>query len=321
VDVIPSFLGRRSNEYYDGDMFDNIRLRAGEVQEIVYPDDERNLSGRFTEYRVLVQHRANGTAVTKMYDHCLLANFLGGLADKVHYTLRPEPSDADSQKNGVGKGSKVLLLCVNGESDNAVILSGMRDGADQTDAQSKAKDLGHHFYFNFNGISFFVDKDGQAVFTYNGKTDIDGKTNSDVDSKAVGTTLKFTNDGNAQFADKDAKNALTIDHANKKVTIAREEKFEIGNANEAFVLGTTYRKAEHKLNNKLKDQLDTLNQQLIQVTRALQTCKTLPTIISGLALAATAIQQCAQAVSQMKSAISDFESDDSKYISTKNFGD
>jgi hypothetical protein len=98
----------------------------------------------------------------------------------------PTPSTKQKGANGLGKGSKVLLLCLNGENNNAVILGGLRDQADVSGFGDKeAKDLGHYFHFNFNGVSADIDKDGQFTLVYNGKTEVDGTTK--VDSSKVGT--------------------------------------------------------------------------------------------------------------------------------------
>ena len=49
--VIPSHLSMYF-PYDDGagGSFSADKMMVGEVQEVIYPDDERNLSGKFTEY-------------------------------------------------------------------------------------------------------------------------------------------------------------------------------------------------------------------------------------------------------------------------------
>ncbi len=190
MDIIPSFYNTDGYEG-GGGAFENTTLRPGEIQEILYPDDPRNLSKRFIEYRVYVQHRENGTAVVKMYENCMLLNSLGGRVDKLTYTLRADSSSsksASSEKVNSGLGSKVLLLCVNGETSNAVIIGGLRDDKDDKDS----KDAGHNLHFSFNGVECTIDKEGQLTLQVSGPTDAEGNANG---SGGLPSTVKVEKDG------------------------------------------------------------------------------------------------------------------------------
>ncbi len=307
-DVVPSFLGvEQTPRFYDGNNFDNYRLRIGEVQEVVYPDNKISKTKRFVEYRVLVQQRGNRTGVGKMYESCHLLNPLAGLADRAFFTLRADKSQ-NRDKSGLGKGSKVLIACVNGETNNAYIIGGTRD---QTDTDEKLKDLGHVAYFNFNGMSFFVDADGQLVITYNGKTDIDGKTNSNVDAKATGSTIKFGKDGALLMADADAKNGIFVDHANGKVKIPREKGFEIGGATDKMLLGSSYRKAQKQLHTNIQVQFNKLQALLVAAGAAMTSASAVPAAFgvapTGFAPAGVALTQAAGVAAQVAQLIQQFE--------------
>jgi hypothetical protein len=317
-DIVPSHLSVSSTErYHDGGVFDNTRLRFGEVQEVVYPNDPKSLSKKFVEYSVFVQHRANnGTALGKMYNHVTLANTFGGLADQCHWTLRADATPSTKQKgaNGLGKGSKVVMLCLNGENNNAVILGGLRDQADVSGFGGKeAKDLGHYFHFNFNGVSADVDKDGQFTLAYNGKTEVDGTTK--VDSSKVGTTFLLDKDGNAKLGDKDGKNSLLIDHVNGKVIIKHDKALELGDATDFMLLGQSFRQEQQKMNNQLLSMLNTLKGLLTTVAAAMTAAGTsMVTPIGGAVAAApqfttagTALTAATNAVGQMAQAIQNFE--------------
>jgi hypothetical protein len=281
-DVVPSFLSVDSAlPMYDGDAFNNVRLRIGEVQELIYPDDKRSRSKKFIEYRVFVQQRSNGTGNGKMYENCLLVNLFGGLADRCEYTLRADKS-TDRPKEGVGKGSKVLVLCVNGSSNHSYIVGGVRDAKDLSD-KDIAKDLGHHYYWVFNGVSMYVDNDGQFLLTYNGKTDADGKT--EVKDSERGTRMAFLKDGswNINTRDPDDQNKtdqyIFIDHksrksihraknewqlqvASGKATILADQGLHVGDATDEVLLGKSYRDAQKQLNDKLADILQQISIQL-----------------------------------------------------------
>jgi hypothetical protein len=137
-------------------------------------------------------------------------------------------------------------------------MGGVRDETD-TDGKVKGlddtavKDLGHHLYFNFNGISFYVDKDGQAALSYNGLTKIDGST--DVDKKNNGTALKLLKNGDARFSDKDNKNGIFIDHQNSKVVVKRDKAFELGDASDKMLLGRELPQRPEADDQRLVDQL------------------------------------------------------------------
>lgn len=308
-DVLPSFLGiERTPTMWDGHNFDNTSLRIGEVQEIVYPNDPRSRTKRFTEYRVLVQQRSNRTGNSKIYESCLLMSQFGGVADRVSWTLRAATSQ---DKTGLGLGSKVLIACVNGETNVAYIIGGTRDQTDDSDV--KVKDLKHHLLAVFNGVELAVDDDGQLTISYNGKTQADGTIDDGVDSNAPGTALVFGKDGSFTVGDKDAKNAFTIDHANSKVVIARDTAFELGAATDYMLLGESFRQSQSQMHAKLLAQLNTLQTLLITAGTALATTATTPVVPAlpqpTLAPAGVALLAAADVAAQMAQAIQGFEQD------------
>lgn len=270
-DIIPSHLGLGwTPRHSDGDAYNEYLLRFGEVQKIIYPDDDASRTKKVVEYDVWVQHRANGTGAGVMYCNCRLGSLFGGVADDSSHTLRvpKTPSTKEKGSNGLGLGSKVLLLCINGERNNAVIVGGMRDPK----AEDKdAKDKGHNFFAVFNGVSVVVDKDGQLTVTYGGKTEVDGKKSDDVKDEQVGSYVKFGKNGNISVSDKDGKNSVVIDHENKKVLIKRDEAFELGDATDKMLLGQSFRDAEKQKNEKVQKLTDQISQLRQQQSTALTT--------------------------------------------------
>lgn len=255
--VIPSFLvGRETPQYDGGDALSNGGVREGEVVAVVYPDEKRSRSKKFIEYDVQVVHRKSGTAATRIYYNCQLINPLAGLADQAHWTLRPHDG-RDTAESGLGKGSKVLLVCVSGETTRAVIIGGVRDqddpGTAYVDGQaSKLKDLKHHLYATFNGVSFYVDRDGQLAITYNGATDIRGKRLDSVKDDQVGSGLKFLKDGSVGIQDGSAKNAVLVDHQDHQVKVAHEKGFLVGAATDRLLLGESHRNAQKQMHQQIR---------------------------------------------------------------------
>jgi hypothetical protein len=281
-DILPSHLDvHETPRYHDGDVFNNTRLRMGEVQEIVYPNEAKSLSKKFVEYSVYVQHRSRtGTSVGKMYNHCVLVSTFGGVADQFHFMLRADttPSTKKKGSNGLGLGSKVLLLCINGEHSNAVILGGLRDQSEKKSGfgDKEAKDLGHYAYFNFNGVAAYIDNDGQFLLSYNGKTKVDGTT--DVDKKSRGTRMAFLKDGSWNINTRDPNDPennqeqfIFLDHANHNTVhqakdswtlqvggpakVKADSGLKVGDATDHMLLGESFRQEQKAMHSQLKNLL------------------------------------------------------------------
>lgn len=326
-DIIPSHLGLiETPRFDDGGVFDDVRLRYGEVQEIIYPDDDRSRSKKFVEYNVFVQYRDGGVGTGVIYTNCMLADGLGSLADSTHFMLRaPEtPSIKDKKNYGLGKGSKVLIACLNGERSNAYIVGGKRDPEDERD--KKSKDLGHHYSWEFNGMAVFVNKDGEYELLYRGKTDIDGKVNKDVADDAKNSRLQFLKNGNINLATKDGKQQVLLDSENGKVSIQRDKALEIGEHTDKMLLGESFRKNHKQMHDEMKQQFgllkDLLQQAGTQLSSAVSTAPgaPIPTVQAAGALLVTA----SQVAGQLQQAIDDFEvagEEKNSYLSKKNSSD
>lgn len=361
--VIPTqYSVERAGNY--GSSWDNSVLRVGEVQEILYPDDQRNISKQVIEYRVSVQHHDTvmNAGVKRDYLNCYLINPLGGLADKLHYTLRGENSS--NRKGLFGLGSKVLVLCINGLHRNAIIIGGVRDKTDTAD-KDNGKALGHHFHFVFNGLDCAIDKAGGLTVTGGGATKIDGKVADDVDTKLAGTMVKLLADGTFQVSTLDAEEVLVVDkkgqrielytkdgeqffrlnHKDHKVQLqakseldmtvtdgrvkVKSQGVDVGDATDAWVLGTTYRRAESQMNQKLAAMNKALQAALAVAASTLNSgggSMIIPIVGAVIAspqivAAGAALQVAAQIALQMGQAIDMMEATADTYLSKKNTTD
>lgn len=288
-DIIPAHLAlHETPRHYDGDVFDNVRVRFGEVQGIVYPDDAKSRSKTFAEYSVYVQYRSNGVMAAKLYENCVLVNQFGGLADQETFTLRFEKNPSTRQKGmtKLGKGSKVLIACINGETERAVIIGGVRD---PQDSDKDLKDNGHNYHWLFNGVSLDVNKDGEVTLKYSGATDIDGKTSAD--SSKTGSLITLDKDGH-----------VIIKHRAGVLT---------GEATDHTLLGESYRKEQQKMHNQLLSLINTLKGLLQTAGAALTTASTtaIPPFTPPVAVApaGVALTTAANVAGQMAQAIQDFE--------------
>lgn len=214
-DVIPSWMrvrevGGQGPAF--GGAFDNTALRHGEVIRVIYPDDRSSRTKKFVEYDVLVQHRENGTAVTKLYHNCLVANFLAGFADKAVFTLRVNDRPQGTETS---TGSQVLVQCLDGATASALIVGGIRNSSD-SDKAAKAKK--HHAEFEFNGVSLQINDDGSWTIENKGKTAGDGTAHAQRNAGA-GTKMRVLANGNWIVETPGAAQAITIDHSAGTVTV------------------------------------------------------------------------------------------------------
>lgn len=218
-DIVPSFLAYEGHDPSSSDVFNNWRLRVGEVQEAVPPTDARNVNKRVTEYRVYVQQMSGNTMVGRTYDYCVLSNTFGSLADHLEYSLRADPSATrkDSQKQGgAGKGAKVLLLCINGSIQNPVIIGAIRDSKQAPEVGG----AGHHLNFVFNGVAIGINDAGELTLEVHGKTDLDGKTENE-----VGSSIKIDSSGNITVK---SEGEVKVECSN---AVIESDKVELGGSN------------------------------------------------------------------------------------------
>lgn len=235
--VLPGHFAGMASGWTDNGSMGNVRLRMGEVQAIYFPSDAKSVSKKYIEYDVWVQHRANHTAVTKMYTHVIATDSLGSAADFNFSTYR---ADSSASTNGPGKkaapgfGAKVLLLCVNGETNNAVIIGGIRDFHSDPDDRVD----GHHQHSQFNGIDVLINNDGELIVTYEGATKLDGMIRDDVDGDVVGTFIKIAKDGSLTLSDKNGYNSIIISPTGASVTVTADQEIDV-NTKTIALNGTT----------------------------------------------------------------------------------
>jgi hypothetical protein len=240
MSTIPSFYQTRDadTEAFSGNNSNSL-LRIGLIYRVIAPEDADSRSKKVVEYDVLVNHKENGATTGVLYHNCVVANPLGGKADKETRILRPD-------KN-TGLGTRVLILCINGEQNSGMIISGVRSTADSDKGiipVDRTKDFAR-FEWEYNGINFLIQDDGSVTVTYKGATKNDGNLRDSVDKKAVGTSLNINKDGDFKVATRDQY--LELNHKDNVLKIfgknrltLHAENIDLGNAaTEQAVLGNT----------------------------------------------------------------------------------
>src|ERR1017187_4807992 len=180
MDIIPSFYqtefmggGNEGGLLPNG----NVQLRYDEVKREILPTSQESYSKLYREYEVLVQHYDGGSATHRMYHHCMVLNDLAGLGDFSTQSLRVSDKD-DFQ---LGNGSRVFILCVEGNDARAIIIGGP--------AQHKDTSEKTHKEVEFNGVNFAIFDDGAWTLTNKGKTDNEGAMDENADEEGAGTTV------------------------------------------------------------------------------------------------------------------------------------
>lgn len=336
LSVIPSYLGQRGMGVRQSSMtFGAFALMQGEVKEIIYPNSKKSLSQKYIEYRVDVQMRDGaGPAAITSFPHCLIMNHFGGVADKFHYTLRPDAKEANGQEV-LATGSKVLLLCLNGETARAYIFGGIRE-----DEEGDTQVDGHHLLWEFNGTRFLVNKDGELKLEVKGPTNVAGELADDADEAAFPTTIEISKNGNLKIYTKDENQSVLIDHENKKIEVKADSALNVevtggnmdiqsegvlvGGATDNWPLFTTYRTAENTLHTTLATQLTAIGTAITTAQAALLSASTNPVwplAMLQVGVAAGALAAVGPAFAMCASALTSFEAGKVAYESKKNKND
>ena len=222
-------------------------LRLGQVSEVYSPTDSGNRSKRFYEYDVLLfVANKNTTASTKMV-RALAMDTFGSVADSVSYTFRKTTAkNVPSLK--FNKGSRVLVLCVNSDIHQSVIIGGYPNN----NIVPPQEDLGHHLSFEFNGVQFNIDKDGQVAIKRRGATNDDGTVISGQEENG-GATVLMTTDGSVSIQSGNGNHVkVDLDATNGSLNLSCTEGVVINSGDSPMVKG-----------DKLKDAVTSLVQGIL----------------------------------------------------------
>jgi phage baseplate assembly protein gpV len=222
----PSSLFRMA-EYEGTDSFDqtynNTALRIGIVLKVVDIEDEENENKIVPEYDVMALENdpENGLNST-IYKQCISFDGFGGVADFFQMKLRPVKDAKKTQQKLNLKdetGSLVLLLCIDGQSDRAMIIKSFP-------SQEKSiltKEKGIHLEGEYNGINYQINKDGELTVTFRSATEDDGTPK---DEEAGGTFLKIDKTGSFEV-NSGNKESIKIDKKEKTISVNAEKDISV----------------------------------------------------------------------------------------------
>ncbi|MCX9024625.1 MAG: hypothetical protein OIN85_00850 [Candidatus Methanoperedens sp.] len=142
----------------------------------------------------MIQQDGNKGIASVTYKNCMSAEGLGGIGDFLEKTLRQKNSNTTKNNSVDFKGQDgaiVLILCLDGMSEKAIIVGSMT----HPDRKTKLTDTGPRLEGEFNGVHIKVDKDGSTSLQFKGATDSKG---TPTDSSQGTTTVKIEKDGSFQ---------------------------------------------------------------------------------------------------------------------------
>jgi hypothetical protein len=197
--VLPSgLLGNIYHGAVDGfnKTYRNTALRAGVVVQSYPTTDSRNKTKLSTEYDVIcVEQNEDRGATTIMYRNCVAMDGLGGIADffEKNYRKRIKKKyKIDAPKMSQQDGSVVIILCLDGVSDKAIILGGFP----HPDRTNKISTTDPQLQFEYNGVHVSIASDGSFTLTFRGATDNSGAPTDPSQGNTVATIEK---DGSFQI--------------------------------------------------------------------------------------------------------------------------
>lgn len=224
--ILPAGLFSEDTDHFSGHdhNYKNFAIKMGVVINCYEADDKKNLSQSIPEYDVaVIEQNENASQNVITYQNCPAAELFGGISDFFEFRYRKQ-TKTDKKGNektfNLQNGSQVLIACLNGSSEKAVIIGALK----HPKRKSKlTKDAGHSMAGEFNGISVNVDKNGALSIGFKGATDIEGKP---LDEKVGGSFLKIEKDGSIAISDGN-KELIRLDKTKKTISVQSEKEMSL----------------------------------------------------------------------------------------------
>lgn len=197
--VLPSgLLGGNTQAQMGGfnKSYRNTSLRLGIIVRIYPVSDDNNLTKLTTEYDVQVfeQNEDRGSSIMT-YKNCVAAEGLGSIPDFLEKTLRVRegaPTIGGFINTKGQNGALVLIQCLDGMSDKAIIIGALT----HPDRPTTLINDQPYLQGEYNGVNVEIENDGSVTLTFNGATDNDGEI---IDDSQGPTVVKIEQDGSFEL--------------------------------------------------------------------------------------------------------------------------
>lgn len=194
----------------------NYGLKVGIVTAVYDKDDNKNINKIGPEYDVVAIEQNMDLAITALtYKNCLAADMFGAIADFLTFKRRVRTKafrKGSELVPGEQDGALVLLLCLDGASDKAVIVGSVEHPGREA---ALTEEDGHALIGEFNGLGIEIDKEGALSIRFKGATDTEGNP---LDGSVGGSFFKITANGSIQIND-DNGQSLTLNKDNQSTTM------------------------------------------------------------------------------------------------------
>jgi hypothetical protein len=200
--------------------YENSPIRMGCIIKKYEIDDDNNTTkskeeSSVVQYQVVVEQQEKLAITFTTYDKCICMTGFGGLADFFEYKLRDSNLNfEESYDYSKQNGSMVLLLCMDGFSEKAIIIGSLKHYKRKT---KLTKEAGLHLEGEYNGLNWKVNSDGELTVTFKSATCNDGIP---CDEAAGGSHIKMDKEGSIDLnANLDAgeETYIRMDKKNKDV--------------------------------------------------------------------------------------------------------
>ena len=204
MEIMPSFIKNdisyeTSRQSGKDVRYSEYKLRLGVIKAIYPPDHNLNLSKRFYEYAVDV-FVMEGAPTIKTYP-AVVSDLFASVGDTFSFT--PRLAEKQPDRYAFSEGSRVAILCVNSDTQQALIIGGYPNP--NLPANPPDADQGHHLSFEFNGIKVGINKDGELSLERKGATNSAGEV-LDGYADGAGAKISITKDGNVSIQGGTSKN-------------------------------------------------------------------------------------------------------------------
>lgn len=176
-----------------GNRRQNFGIRRGYIQRAVFPGDSSNVTGGL-EYEVVIN---------KVEYRGVIDITSGGGIRNNHVRVRAgvecnlNPFNTENQRDG----DQVWCLFVGGDSDIPVIIGGAQHErvADNSDFKAPSKADGEFERYEYNGIEFLTDKEGNYSISVVGLKNPSLPVLIPTNPTAIGTKIKINKDGKVEI--------------------------------------------------------------------------------------------------------------------------
>jgi phage gp45-like len=174
--------------------YKNTQLRLGIIVNSYPVSSSNNYTKLTTEYDVLVlEQNENISSTSILYKNCISSDSFGSIADFFEKSLRFQKIKKDGFVDLKGQdGSIVLILCLDGLSERAIIVGSLTHPDRKTNLTTDQP----YLEGEYNGVNIKINTDGSCALTFKGATDNEG---GQIDASQGNSTINIEKNGSIQL--------------------------------------------------------------------------------------------------------------------------